>query len=144
MIITESNANAFRTNWNLSSNVKVIGGITNNLGRSDEINLYNNTGALIDRLTFNDQGTGSVKSPLTQGVSGEAGTLSILGTNNASLWVLSSVGDKEGSYVSLGGYIGSPGMTSFATVAAVPEPSTYAMLLTGLGFIGFAARRRKL
>ncbi|MDP2070721.1 FxDxF family PEP-CTERM protein [Methylotenera sp.] len=29
------------------------------------------------------------------------------------------------------------------SVAAVPEPETYAMLLAGLGLIGFAARRRK-
>ncbi|MDP1659273.1 MAG: FxDxF family PEP-CTERM protein [Methylotenera sp.] len=30
------------------------------------------------------------------------------------------------------------------SVAAVPEPETYAMLLAGLGLIGFAARRRKV
>ncbi|MDE2388323.1 MAG: DUF642 domain-containing protein [Betaproteobacteria bacterium] len=29
------------------------------------------------------------------------------------------------------------------SVTAVPEPETYAMLLTGLGLLGFAARRRK-
>lgn len=29
------------------------------------------------------------------------------------------------------------------TVTAVPEPETYAMLLAGLGLVGFAARRRK-
>jgi hypothetical protein len=28
------------------------------------------------------------------------------------------------------------------TVAAVPEPETYAMLLAGLGLVGFAVRRR--
>ena len=28
-------------------------------------------------------------------------------------------------------------------VSAVPEPETYAMMLTGLGILGFAARRRK-
>lgn len=29
------------------------------------------------------------------------------------------------------------------TINAVPEPETYAMLLTGLGLIGFAARRKR-
>jgi hypothetical protein len=29
-------------------------------------------------------------------------------------------------------------------VAAVPEPETYAMMLAGLGMIGFMARRRKV
>ena len=28
-------------------------------------------------------------------------------------------------------------------LTAVPEPETYAMLLAGLGLVGFAARRRK-
>jgi hypothetical protein len=31
---------------------------------------------------------------------------------------------------------------SFAT-APIPEPETYAMLLAGLGFLGFMERRRK-
>ncbi len=31
----------------------------------------------------------------------------------------------------------------FAPVAAIPEPETYAMLLAGLGLIGFAARRAR-
>jgi hypothetical protein len=32
--------------------------------------------------------------------------------------------------------------TSFTHVAAVPEPETYAMMLAGLGLLGFVARRR--
>ncbi len=32
---------------------------------------------------------------------------------------------------------------STSTIAAVPEPETYAMLIAGLGLVGFAARRRK-
>jgi hypothetical protein len=34
------------------------------------------------------------------------------------------------------------GLSATLSVAAVPEPSTYAMLLAGLGLMGFAARRR--
>lgn len=143
VIFTEADANAFRTAWNLSSTVKVIGGNTNNLGRADAINLYDNTGTLVDSLVYNDQGTGTVKGPRTSGISAEAGSITVLGANNASLWVLSAVGDKEGSYASIGGDIGSPGKTSFAVVTAVPEPETYAMLLAGLGLMGYTARRRK-
>jgi hypothetical protein len=29
------------------------------------------------------------------------------------------------------------------SVSAVPEPETYAMLLAGLGFVGFMARRKR-
>lgn len=149
VIITEATADAFRTAWNLDPAIKIIGGITNNLGRADAINLYDSTGLLVDKLVYNDQGAGTVKGPRTQGVSAEAGSISDLGTNNASLWVLAVVGDKEGSYMSIGGDIGggdigSPGMTSFAAVAAIPEPETYVMLLAGLGLLGFTARRRKI
>ena len=31
----------------------------------------------------------------------------------------------------------------YTAVAAVPEPETYAMMLAGLGLLGWAARRRK-
>ncbi len=34
-------------------------------------------------------------------------------------------------------------ITSFEMTTAVPEPETYAMMLAGLGLLGFAARRRK-
>jgi len=31
-----------------------------------------------------------------------------------------------------------------AAISAIPEPETYAMLLAGLGLLGFIARRRKI
>lgn len=37
-----------------------------------------------------------------------------------------------------------PSMQFTANIAPVPEPETYAMMLAGLGMLGFMARRRKL
>jgi hypothetical protein len=40
------------------------------------------------------------------------------------------------------GYLGFDNITTTSTVLAVPEPSSYAMLLAGLGMMGFMVRRR--
>jgi predicted extracellular nuclease len=133
VIIAEAAAADFRTAWGLSNSVEVIGSVGhptgNNLGRSDEINIYDNTNALIDRLTFNDQGTGNVKGPRTQDFSGNPSSLAVLGTNNASAWVLSSVGDAFGSHTSVNGNVGNPG------VFAVPEPAAGLLMLLGGAFM---------
>lgn len=41
------------------------------------------------------------------------------------------------------GYYSVSEFQAFGTVVAVPEPETYAMLLAGLGLMGFIARRKK-
>jgi predicted extracellular nuclease len=135
VILTETAADAFRTAWGLSSSVKVIGeNSKDNLGRNDEINLYDSSGSLVDRLTYGDQDIpGSIR---TQNVSGQPGSSAALGANDASLWVLSKVGDVEGSYASASGDIGSPGTT------AVPIPGAAWLLGSGLaGLMGFVRRR---
>lgn len=52
-----------------------------------------------------------------------------------------------GSYVfAISGKAGSAAaynLSSIATAAPVPEPETYAMLMAGLGVVGFVARRRR-
>lgn len=138
VVITEAEAATFRLDWSLADSVKVLGGYTNNIGRADELNLFDGAGSLVDRLAYGDNAAAG--GPRTQNFSGRATTAAALGANNATLWVLSSVGDIEGSYASLSGAVASPGLTSFA--APVPEPETYAMLLAGLGLISFMARRR--
>jgi len=112
-IITESSAATFRGEWDLDAGVKILEGNTVGLGRADEINLFDGT-ELADRLTYDDQGTGAVKGPRTQGVSGVPKTEAALGANEAAQWRLSAVGDDEGSWASTGGDIGSPGTSRFA------------------------------
>lgn len=137
MILTEASADDFRTAWNLSPTIGVIGGNTHNLGRSDEINLYDASAALVDRLTYGDAVyPGTVRA---QNASGTPSALTDLVPQTVSAgWVLASVGDAYGSTTSSGGDIGNPGSFTLA----VPEPSTYALLLAGLALVAGAARRR--
>ena len=62
---------------------------------------------------------------------------SILGRNDGKRYFL---GDMQAHY----GIAGELVQGGQLYVAAVPEPESYAMLLAGLGLIGFAARRRKI
>ena len=119
-IITESTDAAFRAEWKLRSQVKILAGNTTGLGRADEINLFDGPDAvanLVDRLTYNDQGTGTAKGPRTQGTAGIPTTAAALGANDASQWQLSAAGDVEGSWTSVSGDLGSPGTSRFAPPA---------------------------
>ncbi len=137
VLLTDDTVANFRTNWVLAATVKVIGGNTNNLGRADEINIYNGT-TLVDRLTYDDQNN-PPGGPRTNGVSGNPISLSDLGINNATHWVLSTTTDRYGSYTSTLGEIGNPGVY----VDAVPEPATIVVLLTGMFMVGILSRFRR-
>jgi hypothetical protein len=140
VVVTETAEATFRTAWNLPASVKVWAGATgtgysnDNLGRSDEINLYDSTGSLIDQLTYNDQGTGNVHGPRTQNVSGNI-PFAALGLNNASLAVASTVGDTFHSYSNSSSNVGNPGQYS-----SVPEPTSLALIAIGT-LIGTLRRR---
>lgn len=149
VVITEAfgvDLDLFRLDWGLGASVKVIGGIgnaaagptNNNIGRADTLYLFNASGQVVDVLKFGDA---TVGGPRTQNVSGRAASLAALGANDATQWLPSAVGDVEGSYMSLSGAIGSPGITGFTP--AVPEPSTYALLLAGVAVAGTLAQRRR-
>jgi hypothetical protein len=116
VILTETDAATFRTDWNLCSGIKVIGGNTVNLGRTDEINIYDASDTLIDRLKYDDQTLGG---PRTQNTSAWP-TADALGDNDITGWILSTIGDAEGSVASVGADIGSPGKSTRATVAFDP------------------------
>lgn len=110
VIVTETAANEFRTAWGLPETARVIGqfGATsgNNLGRADQIHLFNANGAMVDRLYYGDQTyTGTIR---TQNASGQA-PCAALGQNDINAWQLSVVGDVYGSHAASSGDIGTPG-----------------------------------
>ncbi|MFN7899948.1 MAG: ExeM/NucH family extracellular endonuclease, partial [Synechococcaceae cyanobacterium] len=107
VILSEASASAFRSTWSLSPAVKVIGGLTNNLGRADEINLYDNTGALVDRLTYDDQSvSGTVRA---QNASGWSPASALAALQIQPTWRLSTAGDAQNSRGTSGGSLGNPG-----------------------------------
>ena len=130
VIITEDDAATFIADWSLSG-VVVLGGYTNNLGRNDEINLFDATDTLVDRLTYGDEDfEGTIR---TRYISGNPATPAALGENDIYQWVLSEVGDEFGSYPSANDDIGNPGYY-------VPEPGTMALFF--LPALLSLARRR--
>jgi hypothetical protein len=74
------------------------------------------------------------------------GTLLSLGSMSASAGGLYSVDPATGAATLLGATLvqyGVDGGLAFAPLVAIPEPQTYALLLAGLGLLGFAAKCRR-
>lgn len=140
VILAESDASTFRSNWNLSAAIKIIGGNSANLGRNDEINLYNASSALVDRLTYGD---GNFAGTLrTQNISGNPNSLSVLDQDSVTAgWTLSAVNDKFGSYASVGGFIGNPGQFALAP-SPVPVPAAFPMMLSALAAFSLSRKKR--
>ena len=91
---------------------------------SDAVNIYNASGALQANVSFGAASAGTFDNAA--------------GLNNGILTQKSVVGTNGAFYSLTGGEIGSPGV-----VAAVPEPETYALMLAGLGLLGFMFRNKK-
>ena len=131
VILTEILANDFRANWSLPLGIKIIGSNANNLARNDEINIYDASSSLVDRLTFGDQNfPGTIRTQNKSGWNIPVGAGPWGNVN--STWKLSAVGDAQNSTAGAHGDIASPGRF-------VPSPGT----LTLAGLAGLVARRRR-
>lgn len=73
-------------------------------------------------------------------LTGAAGT-SVL-TNSGGFASMETLFDLY-DYSFLDRYVTAGSVTTLASVAAVPEPETYALMLAGLAAVGFAAKRRQ-
>ncbi|MCE5339841.1 MAG: lamin tail domain-containing protein [Planctomycetaceae bacterium] len=133
VILTDADASAFRTAWGLSASVKILGSNTNsNLGRADEIHLYDASEAEIDLLIFSDA---AGKGPRTENKSCTIPQADFASTTASSSWVLSSVGNN-GSWASTSGDIGNPGYNNYT----IPEPATIFILSAATMILRFRKR----
>jgi hypothetical protein len=80
---------------------------------------------------------GNVAVPQTSGDPSEVRSLAGLnvGPGSFTLTVQGTPGTQNGSF---------GGTLAFAAASAVPEPSTWAMMLIGFGAVGYSMRRRKV
>lgn len=109
------------TNTFISSNV---GGVTS---------VYATNGTGLSGLTDIDFGTAFGK-----------GAGNRLSQNDYVTWSVAGLtGDYVNSYVHVQGINGCKSAKYTPLMTPVPEPESYAMLLAGLGLVGFTARRRK-
>jgi hypothetical protein len=100
----------------------------------DAVSVFNSAQILQAVVSFGTSGSN------LQGVPPYSTFDNAAGLNNVTLSTLSTVG-VNGAFVALNNIneIGSPGRIA----APIPEADSYAMLLAGLGFMGFISRRRK-
>jgi hypothetical protein len=123
---------SFVSTWFGSNTTPLVGfysGAGLGLGTGgDSVNIFNSAGVSQASISF---GASDSISPFqtfdnAAGLTGAISQLSVVGTNGAFVAANNSF------------EIGSPG-----TIAAVPEPETYAMLLAGLGLMGFVSRKNQ-
>ncbi len=95
-----------------------------------------------------DTGTGYIQTILNNGITNNNGALPISLTDPLSYAVIAGdtgFGHFEISNFGVSTFVYAELAPNHVTInAPIPEPETYAMLLAGLGLLGWQARRRKL
>lgn len=106
IIVTDVAPATFNAAWGLSG-VTVLGPNTvANLGRNDQINLFDANGDLVERLTYGDETfPGTIR---TQNKSGQV-CFQSMGQNDIYAWQLAASGDAFGSHAATTGELGTPG-----------------------------------
>ncbi len=126
--------------WNLDASVKVLGEYTNNIGRNDEINLFDGGSGLIDRLAYGDQDLPGTPRAQNFSVSVPRTMADQSALTAQTGWSLAFLGDEFGTYASTLGDLGNPGLYTLP----IPEPATVTLLgLAAAGVLLIGRRRLK-
>ncbi|GGY17906.1 PEP-CTERM sorting domain-containing protein [Massilia dura] len=126
-----------------------------------EIGATHTAGAFSDTFTFSDYSaaasyvTGGLVNTATfvSDITFTGATLNGINVSYGNLFAWSGVGFAEKVTgpltLTIEGFVKAKGSNTasyggvFTAISAVPEPSTYGMLIGGMGVLAFAARRRK-
>jgi hypothetical protein len=89
-------------------------------------------------LVFDKTDPTNTSATFNQIVYGDETSLGMMGPMLTGWLGMTGYGDGSNKFGSMGGY-----PMSLTIAQAVPEPETYAMMMAGLGLVGFMSRRRK-
>lgn len=119
IVITEGAAASFQLDWGLTGVTVLEGNVNATFGRNDGIYVFDDTGAIEDRLLYGDEDyPGSVRAREASAWVCADG----LGAENPLLWSLSFEGDYQDSVTSLNGDVGNPGSFTGAPCGGIGTP----------------------
>ncbi|MBL8415625.1 MAG: PEP-CTERM sorting domain-containing protein [Propionivibrio sp.] len=145
--LTTNTSTTIRTGTSATSTH--IGFINSAMGANDSVAVNNSSSAWTGKAAFKDTVGGAINFSNAGGVTNNtfASGLSFMRIDAASTGSSASIYNQ---YLDIGAFGNSEVHVYFdankalhiQSIAVVPEPESYAMLLAGLGMLGFMARRR--